>query len=593
MTPPTITAALALEILQRSGEHLLLVALSVALALLIALPLGLWVQGRPRLQRLALGAANTLQTIPSLALFGLLLTVPLLGGIGPTPAVVALTLYALLPLLRGLITGLQQVPAGLSEAGRALGLSSAQVLRHVSLPLALPSLMAGLRVATVISVGVATIAAAIGAGGLGVFIFRGIATVNNTLLLAGALPSAAIALAADAALGALETRLIRGREQPRIRTHGPAATPDRRERRPMEWWRGRRRLALLAALLVSAALGLSLTWPRLLALRPPGSVVIGAKGFTEQLLLGELLAQEIESRTALRVKREFSLGSTFLIHEAVRRGRIDGYVEYSGTAWSAILRQPDNARPASRDALLERTGRLYAERFGLRLLPSLGFENSFAMLIRRADGQRLGLRTLSQAVPAARRWRAGFGYEFLNRADGWPGLSRRYGLRLAAPASAMDLGLTYRALAGGRVDLIAGDSTNGLIPALDLQILEDDQHYFPPYDAVPVFNAASLQRHPELLPVIEGLAGRLSAATMQRLNAAVDLDKQTPEQVIRRWRRETLAAASDPQDQGQTGIRSAGADARGPAEVADAPSTPPAPADGARLRQALSQARDS
>ena len=204
-----MTADLAREILQRCGEHLLMVALAVAIALLIAVPLGVLIQGRPRLAQLVLGLANAVQTIPSLAIFGLLLTVPVLGGIGPTPAVVALVLYALLPLLRGLVTGLNQVPSGLKEAGRALGLSRGQVLRHVEFPLALPSLMAGLRVATVISVGVATIGAAIGAGGLGVFIFRGIATVNNSLLLAGALPAAAIALVADGALGALETRLSR------------------------------------------------------------------------------------------------------------------------------------------------------------------------------------------------------------------------------------------------------------------------------------------------------------------------------------------------------------------------------------------------
>ncbi len=205
-----MTVALAREIIFRSGEHLVLVASSVALALLIALPLGLAIQAHPRWRRLVLGLANAVQTIPSLAIFGLLLTVPLLGGIGSTPAVVALTLYALLPLLRGLLTGLQQVPPGLKQAGQALGLSGGQVLRYVELPLALPSLMAGLRVAAVIAVGVATIGAAIGAGGLGVFIFRGIATVNNTLLLAGALPAAAIALAADACLGALENHLVQG-----------------------------------------------------------------------------------------------------------------------------------------------------------------------------------------------------------------------------------------------------------------------------------------------------------------------------------------------------------------------------------------------
>jgi len=542
-----MTADLAREILQRCGEHLLMVALAVAIALLIALPLGLLMQGRPRLAQLVLGLANAVQTIPSLAIFGLLLTVPVFGGIGPTPAVLALVLYALLPLLRGLVTGLNQVPSGLKEAGRALGLSRGQVLRHVEFPLALPSLMAGLRVATVISVGVATIGAAIGAGGLGVFIFRGIATVNNSLLLAGALPAAAIALVADGALGALETRLSRRVAKGSSHGGGPGG------RRPA-WWRRRWRQLLAGALVVAALLAIPVAWRWLAPAggntaggnpaggKPAGgeTVVVGAKGYTEQLLLGELLAQEIEANTSLRVKREFSLGSTFLLHEALRQGRIDGYVEYTGTAWTAILRQPP-LPPERRAAVWQRARQLYDERYGLRMFPSLGFENSFAILIRQADGQRLGLRTISDAVQHARQWRAAFGYEFLNRADGFPGLAARYGLRFAAPPSAMDLGLTYRALADGRVDLIAGDSTNGLISALKLQKLDDDRAYFPPYDAVPVFNAASLRRHPELVAVLDRLGGRLSAATMQELNAAVDLQGQTPELVVRRWRRESAA----------------------------------------------------
>lgn len=519
-----MTSALLREILQRSGEHLLLVALAVALALLIALPLGLLIHGRPRLSRLVLGSANVVQTIPSLAIFGLLLTVPVLGGIGPTPAVVALTLYAMLPLLRGLVSGLDQVPPGLKEAGRALGLSPRQVLLHVSWPLARPSLMAGLRVASVISVGVATIGAAIGAGGLGVFIFRGIATVNNTLLLAGALPAAGLALAVDGGLGVLEGQLSSSRS-----------------RRP-----GRGRLWWLSGLSLVLFLALPLSWRWLGPERARAdTVVIGAKGYTEQLILGELLAQEIEANTPLRVRREFSLGSTFLVHEALRQGRLDGYVEYTGTAWTAILHQPP-LPPAQRSLVWQRTAHLYEERFGLRLFPSLGFENTFAMLIRRADGERLGLRTISDAVKPAQGWKAAFGYEFLNRQDGYPGLARRYGLRLAAPPSAMDLGLTYRALAEGRVDLIAGDSTNGLIPSLRLQRLEDDLAYFPPYDAVPVFNKASLARHPELIPVVRRLAGRLSAPTMQALNAAVDLQRQTPEEAVHRWRQENGLAMDGP-----------------------------------------------
>jgi osmoprotectant transport system permease protein len=425
------------------------------------------------------------------------------------------------------------------------------VLRHVEFPLALPSLMAGLRVATVISVGVATIGAAIGAGGLGVFIFRGIATVNNSLLLAGALPAAAIALVADGALGALETRLSRRVAKGGSQGGGPGGRPG--GRRPA-WRRRRWRQLLAGALLVATLLAIPVAWRWLApAGSPPAAgkaaggktasgetVVVGAKGYTEQLLLGELLAQEIEANTSLRVKREFSLGSTFLLHEAVRQGRIDGYVEYTGTAWTAILRQPP-LPPERRAVVWQRARQLYDDRYGLRMFPSLGFENTFAILIRQADGQRLGLRTISDAVKPARQWRAAFGYEFLNREDGFPGLAERYGLRFAAPPSAMDLGLTYRALADGRVDLIAGDSTNGLISALKLQKLDDDRAYFPPYDAVPVFNAASLRRHPQLVPVLERLSGRLSAATMQKLNAAVDLQGQTPELVVRRWRRESAA----------------------------------------------------
>ncbi|MDM7951669.1 MAG: glycine betaine ABC transporter substrate-binding protein [Cyanobium sp. CZS 25K] len=516
--------ALAGEIIQRSGEHLLLVGTAIGLALAISLPVGLWISRRPRWAGPVLAAASTVQTIPSLAIFGLLLTVPLLGGIGTTPAIVALTLYALLPLLRGLATGLAQVPPGLKEAGRALGLSGRQVLLQVELPLALPSLMAGLRVATVIGVGVATIAAAIGAGGLGVFIFRGIATVNNGLILAGALPAAAIALIADAGLGLLEQRLS--------------------QRRPQGRRSGRRRFLRLTWGLAGLALGALLAL-RLLPTAGAGTVRIGSKSFTEQLILGELLAQQIEATTPLKVRRDFGLGGTGLIHEAVRSGRIDGYVEYTGTAWTTLLDQPPPApeTPNPGQRVFDETRRLYAERFGLTVFPSLGFENSFAILVRRAEARRLGIATISDAAAHTPTWRAGFGYEFLNRPDGFAGLARRYGLRFAQPPEAMDLGLTYRALAEGRVDLIAGDTTNGLIPALDLQQLRDDRHYFPPYDAVPVFHTATLRRHPELVPVVTALAGRIPATTMQRLNAQVDLDGLAIPEVVRRWRLQQAGAS--------------------------------------------------
>ncbi len=541
---------MAREILQRSAEHLLLVAIAIGLALLIALPLGVVISRRPRWAAPVLAVANAVQTIPSLAIFGVLLSVPLLGGLGARPAIVALTLYALLPLLRGITTGLSQVPQGVKEAARALGLSAPQVLRHIELPLALPTLMAGIRVATVISVGVATIAAAIGAGGLGVFIFRGIATVNNELILAGALPSAAIALAADAGLGALERRLGQGRSGIRL-------TPKHQRLRRFGVAAGLASLALVGVLVVGPLSG----WIPWGPVGPAGAATIriGSKNFTEQFILGELLAQQIEATTPLRVKRDFGLGGTFVCQEAVRSGRIAGYVEYTGTAWTAVLDLPppgsaadmaadtgadtganntaDN-RATAQETLFRRARALYASRFGLTMFPSLGFENSFAILIREADARRLGIGSISAAAAHTPGWRAGFGYEFVNRADGLPGLARRYGLRFAARPEVMDLGLTYRALAEGKVDLIAGDTTNGLIPALKLYRLRDDRHYFPPYEAVPVFHSATLHRHPELVPAIEGLAGRIDETTMQRLNAAVELEQQPVEEVVRQWRQQ-------------------------------------------------------
>jgi osmoprotectant transport system permease protein len=275
---------------------------------------------------------------------------------------------------------------------------------------------------------------------------------------------------------------------------------------------GRRRLAAVTALL---AVGLVLALG--LGQRPaPGGATlrIGAKNFTEQLILAEILSQQIEADTTLRVQRDFGLGGTALLHQGLRSGRLDGYVEYTGTAWTAILGQPPLQGADRRERIWRQTRSRYAE-LGLTVFPSLGFENSYAMLIRRADAERLHLRNLSQAAPFAPRWRAAFGYEFLNRPDGWPGLARRYGLQLNAPPRAMDLGLTYRALAD----------------------LADDRNYFPPYDAVPVFRNASLRRHADLAKAVERLVGRLDVTTMQKLNTAVDLNNQPLEQVVREWRR--------------------------------------------------------
>jgi glycine betaine/choline ABC-type transport system substrate-binding protein len=245
-------------------------------------------------------------------------------------------------------------------------------------------------------------------------------------------------------------------------------------------------------------------------------------------VLGELLAQAIE-RAGLPVDRRLNLGGTLICDRALITGDIDVYVEYTGTALTAVFHQPLGT---SRSAVTQTVRELYA-RSGRTLLSPLGFDNTFAMLVRGTDARSNGLRTIDDAAREAPRWRAAFGYEFLDRPDGYAGLARTYGIRLAAPPTSMDLSLTYRALAAGQVDLIAGDATSGLIRALDLAVLEDTRGYFPPYDAVPVVRSEALLRHPAMRRAIEGLAGRITAAHMREMNYRVEALRQPPADVAR------------------------------------------------------------
>ncbi|HXF96325.1 MAG TPA: glycine betaine ABC transporter substrate-binding protein [Gemmatimonadales bacterium] len=290
----------------------------------------------------------------------------------------------------------------------------------------------------------------------------------------------------------------------------------------METLRGRRGLLACASLLGALAV----------ACGRGDRIVVGSKNFSESDLLAELVAQQIERRTGLEVERRLHLGGTLVCHRALVSGEIDAYVEYTGTAYTAILDHrpiPDRAR------VYATVAREYQRRFGLAWARPFGFENTFAILVRRADAERYGLRTVSDVARLAPRWRAGFGYEFLQRADGYEGFARTYGLRFAQPPAAMDLGLTYRALAEGKVDLIAGNSTDGLIAALDLVALTDDRRYFPPYQAAPVVRAAVLRRYPALGRALDELAGKISDDEMRRLNALADVERRDIAAVAREW----------------------------------------------------------
>ncbi len=475
------------------GQHVLLVAGSTLVAVALGVPLGVFAARRPRLAAPLMAIASIVQTVPSLAMFGFLLPVPFIGGVGARAALVVLILYGLLPIVRTTIAGLRGIDASIREAGVAMGMTPRELLRQVELPLALPSIVAGVRVAAVVGVGSATIAAAIGAGGLGEYIYRGLSMVATTVIQAGAIPAAALAVAVDGALLWLERQLSARRRSHTKRAVATTAV-----------------IVAGVALLVSGAA----------AQRGGGAVIVGSKNFTEQLILGEILAQAIERDAKLTVDRRLNLGGTLICDRALLTGDIDLYVEYTGTALTAVFHQPVNTDPAT---VFTAVRDLYA-RTGRTILPPLGFNNTFAILVRGADARSLGLHTIDEAARESARWRAGFGYEFVERPDGFPGLAKAYGFRFPAPPRVMDLTLSYRALASGQVDLIAGDATAGLIKGLDLVQLEDTRHYFPPYDAAIVARAGTLLRYPEVRAALDRLSGRISAADMRAMNYAADVE---------------------------------------------------------------------
>ena len=494
------------ELLLLVRQHIVLVFVAILIAVLIGVPVGILLTRYRALRGPVLGVANVMQTIPSLALFGFLIPLPFIGGIGTRTALVALVLYSLLPIIRNTVTGILNVDPNVREAAVAMGMTTSQVLRQVELPLAMGVIVTGIRVATVIAVGVTTIAAAVGAGGLGVYIFRGLRQYDNNLLLAGAVSAALLALAADFLLGLVEKQF-----SPDAKRSAARASVVRK-------------LAIaVAVVIVVGGFGF---W---LARSKPSGVAIGSKDFTESALLAEIVAQMLEAR-GVSVERRFELGGN-LPHEALVAGTLDLYPEYTGTSFTAILHHAPVTDPRT---VYEQVKQEYADKFKIAVSQPLGFENTFAILVRGDEARRLNLKTISDAVPQSPRWRAGFGQDFMSRADGYPGFSKTYGLKFSEVRE-MDLSLTYIALSSRQVDLIAANSTEGRIATLDLFQLADDRHYFPPYEAVYLVRQDSLTRVPALPEVLAKLANALSTDEMRRLNYEIDGEKRDPKEVVKEW----------------------------------------------------------
>jgi osmoprotectant transport system substrate-binding protein len=265
-----------------------------------------------------------------------------------------------------------------------------------------------------------------------------------------------------------------------------------------------------------------------------GNIIVASKDFTEQDILGELLAQQIETTTNLKVDRRFRLGGSFVCHSAITSGKIDAYIEYTGTAFTGILKQKAVNDPQE---VYQRLKQAYAEQFNLEVMPSLGFENTFAMIIRGEAAKQYNIQTLSESTQYTPQWRGGFGYEFLEREDGFAGLAKAYNLRFAKPPQIMDLGLIYRALIQKQVDMVAGNSTDGQIARLGLVVLKDDKHYFPPYEATPIVRQEIFKKYPQLRKAIASLSGKISADEMRQLNYLVEGELRDIKDVVREFRK--------------------------------------------------------
>lgn len=501
------------EIFALTREHLFLVFVSTGLAVLIGVPIGILLTRKKSLQTPVLGVANILQTIPSLALFGLLIPIAYIGGIGAKTAIIALTLYSFLPIIRNTVTGISGVDTKVKEAATAMGMTDFQILRMVELPLALPVILTGIRVAVVIAVGVATVAAAVGAGGLGTYIFRGLRQNDNNLLLAGAVFSAVLALLADFAIGQIEKIY-------QLKNLQNEASVKRRKI-----------ITVGAAALILAVFAV----PFLMNSNSSGNsasnqkIRVGSKDFTESVILAEILAQMLEKR-GITVERQFELGGN-LVHDALLSNSLDVYPEYTGTAYTAILKKQPITDPQK---VYDETKAEYAGRFNLLLSPPLGFSNDFAILVRGDVARKNNLKTISDAVPISWSWQAGFGQDFMSRADGYAGFAKAYNFNFAKQPREMDLSLTYRALQSGELDIIAGNSTDGLISALDLFQLTDDKKFFPPYQAVFI---ARNDKAEILRETFEKLNNAISTDDMRKLNYAVDGDKRPPRDIAAEWLR--------------------------------------------------------
>ncbi|WP_160723595.1 osmoprotectant update ABC transporter permease/substrate-binding subunit OpuFB [Bacillus sp. USDA818B3_A] len=492
----SVLAARKSQLLTALLQHIEISLIALFFSLIIAIPLGIYLTRKQRLAEYIIGITGVLQTIPSLALLGLLIP---LFGIGTIPAVIALIAYALLPLLRNTYTGIKEVEPSLLEAASAMGMNRRKRLLKVELPLAMPVIMAGIRTAAIFIIGTATIASLIGAGGLGDIILLGISRNDYSLIILGAVPSALLAIIFDLLLRRLERISFK-----KIMAASVA-------------------FALVIVLIVGSMLG-----PAFLQKEQKPIVVAGKFG-PEPEILDNMYKLLIEENTDLNVELRTGLGDTTFVFNALKSKDVDVYPEFSGTAIINFLKE----NPVSTDSkeVYTQAKEGMAKKYHMTLLSPMKFNDTYAIAVPEDFAKKYHLKKISDLVKVEQYVTAGFDPEFADIQDGYPGLAQKYGLNFKVVT--LDPSVRYHAIQSGKVNLMNAYSTDGELQKYHLVVLEDDKHFFPPYQGSPLLRQETIEKYPEIVPALNKLAGKITDSQMQKMNYKVGVKGKKAEDVAR------------------------------------------------------------
>ncbi|WP_143316705.1 glycine betaine ABC transporter substrate-binding protein [Clostridium sp. HBUAS56017] len=507
------------QIFSLTIEHIQLTFISVAIAILIGVPLGIFICYIKKLNKPILGAANVVQAIPSMALLGF--AIPFLG-IGTLPAIVTVVLYSLLPIIKNTYTGIDSINEQTIEAAKGIGLTKFQVLTKIQIPLALPVIMAGVRISAVTAVGLMTMSAFIGAGGLGYLVFSGIRTVNTNQILAGAIPACILALFVDF-LASLVEKLVTPISLQKVSNTDFARLKKQK-----------RRNKSILAISAMAVLGIFIFTSLTNRVESSKVITIGSKDFTEQHIISNMIADVIENKTDIKVNRKINLGGTQVCFGAMKSGDIDMYVDYSGTIYGDVLKyEPisdvDKVYNVAKDDL--------KNKYNIETLKQMGFNNTYTLSVTKETAEKYNLKNISDLSNITSNLKVGTTLEFLNRADGLPGISKTYNLNFKDTIG-LDGSPRYTALLNKEVDIVDAFSTDGLLKKFNLVSLDDDKKFFPPYYATPIIREEILEKHPEIQPLIEELGDTLTNDVMRELNYKVDELQMEPDVVAQEFLKE-------------------------------------------------------